>query len=75
MMLLLKSSSLKNEELNCATDELLVLVCNLQHKAAFTESPYLLICANTDMRIKNTHIRIKFLLSLVCFKLPFTEHA
>ena len=30
---------------------------------------------NTDMRIKNTHMRIKFLLSLVCFILPFTEHA
>ena len=30
---------------------------------------------NTDMRIKNTYIRIKFLLSLVCFILPFTEHA
>ena len=30
---------------------------------------------NTDMHIKNTHIRIKFLLSLVCFILPFAEHA
>ena len=29
---------------------------------------------NTDMRIKNTHMRIKFLLSVVCFKLLFTEH-
>ena len=27
------------------------------------------------MRIKNTHMRIKFLLLLVCFMLPFTEHA
>ena len=34
MMLLLKSSSLKNEELNCATDELFVLFCNLQLKSA-----------------------------------------
>ena len=30
---------------------------------------------NTDMCIKNTYMRIKFLLSLVCFILPFTEHA
>ena len=27
------------------------------------------------MRIKNTHMRIKFLLSLVCSILSFTEHA
>ena len=27
------------------------------------------------MRIKNTHMRKKFLLSLVCFILSFTEHA
>ena len=30
---------------------------------------------NTDMPIKNTHMRVKFLLSLVCFILFFTEHA
>ena len=34
MMLLLKSSSLKNEELNCATDKLFVLFCNVQLKNA-----------------------------------------
>ena len=27
------------------------------------------------MRIKNTNMRIKFLLLLICFILPFTEHA
>ena len=34
MMLLLKRSSLKNEESNCATDELFVLFCYLQLKSA-----------------------------------------
>ena len=41
-------------------------------------SPNVLIAyaqKNTGMRIKNTHMRIKFLLSLVCFILLFTEHA
>ena len=45
-------------------------------KRLFSESPYLRICAkNTDMHIKNTHMRVKFLLSLVCFILSFTQQA
>ena len=45
-------------------------------KAAFTERPYLRICVKKyGYAYKNTHIRIKFLLSLVYFILPFTEHA
>ena len=36
-------------------------------KAAFTERPYL--------RILYTDMRIEFLVLLICFILPFTEHA
>ena len=45
-------------------------------KAAFTKSPYLRICVKKyGYAYKNTLMRIKFLLSLVYFMLPFTEHA
>ena len=45
-------------------------------KAAFTESPYLRISVKKyGYAYKNTHMRIKFLLSLVYFILPFTEYA
>ena len=51
-------------------------VNKLTSKAAFTESPYLRICVKKyGYTYKNTHMRIKFLLSLVYFILPFTEHA
>ena len=48
----------------------------IKPKAAFTESPYLRICVKKyGYAYKNTHMRIKFLLSLVYFILPFTEYA
>ena len=48
----------------------------LQPKTAFTESSYLRICVKKyEYAYKNTLMRIKFLLSLVYFILPFTEHA